>query len=113
VAESGKADQIERLVAPVRDIFGAVFFVSVGMMIDPNLIAQHWVALVVLTVAVIAGKTIGVTFAATLSGVGTKTSIELGLSLAQIGEFSFIIAGAGLKTGATNELLYTLAVAVS
>lgn len=83
------------------------------MMIDPELIAQHWVALAVLSVAVIAGKTIGVTCAAALSGVGTKTSIELGMSLAQIGEFSFIIAGAGLATGATRELLYTLAVAVS
>jgi monovalent cation:H+ antiporter-2, CPA2 family len=113
VAESGRADQIEHLVVPVRDIFGAVFFVSVGMMIDPELIAQHWVALAVLSVAVIAGKTIGVTCAAALSGVGTKTSIELGMSLAQIGEFSFIIAGAGLATGATRELLYTLAVAVS
>ena len=113
VAESGQAEQIEHLVAPVRDIFGAVFFVSVGMMIDPTLIVRHWGALVVLTVAVIAGKTIAVTCASILSGVGTKTSIGLGMSLAQIGEFSFIIAGAGLKTGATNELLYTLAVAVS
>jgi CPA2 family monovalent cation:H+ antiporter-2 len=113
VAESGKSEQIEHLVAPVRDIFGAVFFVSVGMMIDPQLIAQHWIALVVLTLAVIGGKIIGVTFASILSGVGTRTSIEAGMSLAQIGEFSFIIAGAGLKTGATREFLYSLAVAVS
>lgn len=113
VAESGNSEQIEHLVAPVRDIFGAVFFVSVGMMIDPQLIAQHWIALVVLTLAVIGGKTIGVTIASILSGVGTRTSIEAGMSLAQIGEFSFIIAGAGLKTGATREFLYTLAVAVS
>jgi len=113
VAESGESEQIEHLVAPVRDIFGAVFFVSVGMMIDPQLIAQHWIALVVLTLAVIGGKIIGVTFASILSGVGTRTSIEAGMSLAQIGEFSFIIAGAGLKSGATREFLYTLAVAVS
>ncbi|HYR78626.1 MAG TPA: cation:proton antiporter, partial [Candidatus Dormibacteraeota bacterium] len=113
VAESGESAQIEHLVAPVRDIFGAVFFVSVGMMIDPQLIAQHWIALVVLTLAVIFGKIIGVTFASILSGVGTRTSIEAGMSLAQIGEFSFIIAGAGLASGATREFLYTLAVAVS
>ncbi|HSU90515.1 MAG TPA: cation:proton antiporter, partial [Sporolactobacillaceae bacterium] len=113
VAESGESAQIEHLVAPVRDIFGAVFFVSVGMMIDPQLIAQHWLALVVLTLAVIFGKIIGVTFASILSGVGTRTSIEAGMSLAQIGEFSFIIAGAGLASGATREFLYTLAVAVS
>ena len=113
VAESGEAAQIEHLVAPLRDIFGAVFFVSVGMMIDPKLIAEHWQALMVLTGAVVGGKIIGVTFASVLSGVGTKTSIEAGMSLAQIGEFSFIIAGAGLKTGATREFLYSIAVAVS
>jgi monovalent cation:H+ antiporter-2, CPA2 family len=113
VAESGEAAQIEHLVAPLRDIFGAVFFVSVGMMIDPKLIAEHWQALMVLTAAVVGGKIIGVTFASILSGVGTKTSIEAGMSLAQIGEFSFIIAGAGLKTGATREFLYSIAVAVS
>ena len=113
VAESGEAGQIEHLVAPLRDIFGAVFFVSVGMMIDPTLIVEHWQALIVLTAAVVGGKIIGVTFASILSGVGTKTSIEAGMSLAQIGEFSFIIAGAGLKTGATREFLYSIAVAVS
>ncbi|MGA9739445.1 cation:proton antiporter, partial [Candidatus Binatus sp.] len=113
VAESGQAAQIEHLVAPLRDIFGAVFFVSVGMMIDPALVEQHWPALIVLTAAVIGGKIFGVTFASVLSGVGAKTSIEAGMSLAQIGEFSFIIAGAGLKTGATRDFLYTLAVALS
>ena len=113
VAESGEAEQIEHLVAPLRDIFGAVFFVSVGMMIDPKLIAEHWQALILLTTAVVGGKIFGVTFASMLSGVGTTTSIEAGMSLSQIGEFSFIIAGAGLKTGATRDFLYTLAVAVS
>jgi CPA2 family monovalent cation:H+ antiporter-2 len=113
VAESGEVEQIEHLVAPLRDIFGAVFFVSVGMMIDPKLIAEHWQALIVLTAAVVGGKIVGVTFASILSGVGTKTSIEAGMSLSQIGEFSFIIAGAGLKTGAARDFLYTLAVAVS
>jgi monovalent cation:H+ antiporter-2, CPA2 family len=113
VSESGEAAQIEHLVAPLRDIFGAVFFVSVGMMIDPAVIEQHWAALIVLTVAVIAGKIFGVASASILSGVGTRTSIEAGMSLAQIGEFSFIIASAGLRTDATRDFLYTLAVAVS
>jgi monovalent cation:H+ antiporter-2, CPA2 family len=113
VAESGEVEQIEHLVVPLRDIFGAVFFVSVGMMIDPRLIAEHWQAMIVLTAAVVGGKILGVTFASILSGVGTRTSIEAGMSLAQIGEFSFIIAGAGLKTGAARDFLYTLAVAVS
>jgi CPA2 family monovalent cation:H+ antiporter-2 len=113
VAESGEAAKIEHLVAPVRDMFGAVFFVSVGMMINPALIAQHWVALIVLTVAVLIGKTVGVTIASSLAGVGTKTSIQAGMSLAQIGEFSFIIAGVALQTHAARDFLYTLAVAVS
>jgi monovalent cation:H+ antiporter-2, CPA2 family len=113
VAESGEAAQIEHLVVPLRDIFGAVFFVSVGMMIDPAVIREHWQALLLLTAAVVGGKIVGVTFAALLSGVGTQTSIEAGMSLSQIGEFSFIIAGAGLQTGATRGFLYTLAVAVS
>jgi len=71
---------------------------------DPRLIAEHWQALIVLTTAVVGGKIFGVTFASILSGVGTKTSIEAGMSLSQIGEFSFIIAGAGLKTGAAREV---------
>src|ERR1700693_2848109 len=77
VAESGEVEQIEHLVVPLRDIFGAVFFVSVGMMIDPALIQQHWQALIVLTAAVVGGKIIGVTFASILSGVGTKDSVEV------------------------------------
>src|SRR5579862_8737071 len=113
VAESGESAQVEHLVAPLRDIFGAVFFVSVGMSIDPTLIEQHWFALIVLTATVVFGKIIGVTFASMLSGVGSKTAIEAGMSMAQIGEFSFIIAGAGLKSGATRDFLYTLTVAVS
>ena len=113
VAESGQAEQIEHLIAPVRDMFGAIFFVSVGMMIDPALIAEHWVALAILTFTVIVGKVAGVSIAAVLSGIGTKTSIEAGMSLAQIGEFSFIIAGVGLQLHATRDFIYTLAVAVS
>jgi monovalent cation:H+ antiporter-2, CPA2 family len=113
VAESGEAAKIEHLVQPLRDVFGAVFFVSVGMMFDPKVIVANWPALIVLTAAVIVGKTFGVTVASTLSGVGIKTSIEAGMSLSQIGEFSFIIAGAGLAAGATRDFLYTLAIAVS
>ncbi len=113
VAESGEAQQIEHLIAPLRDIFGAVFFVSVGMMIDPALIAEHWVALALLTMTVIVGKVAGVSIAAVLSGIDTKTSIEAGMSLAQIGEFSFIIAGVGLQLHATRDFIYTLAIAVS
>src|SRR6266550_7322507 len=113
VAESGEEKQIERLVEPVRDVFGAVFFVSVGMLIDPALVARHWPAVVVLTAAVVIGKVVGVSLGAFLTGSGMRTSVQAGLSLAQIGEFSFIIAGLGLALHATREFLYPVAVAVS
>jgi CPA2 family monovalent cation:H+ antiporter-2 len=113
VAESGKGDEIERLVQPVRDVFAAIFFVSVGMLIEPALVAQHWVAVLVLTAVVIVGKITGVSVGAFLAGSGTRTAVQSGMSLAQIGEFSFIIAGLGLTLGATRAFLYPVAVAVS
>jgi len=113
VAESGEEKAIEHLVQPVRDMFAAIFFVSVGMIIDPGLIAQHWVAVVVLTWVVILGKLVGVSVGVFLTGNGTRTAIQSGLSLAQIGEFSFIIAGLGLSLNATGQFLYPVAVAVS
>jgi monovalent cation:H+ antiporter-2, CPA2 family len=113
VAESGEVHSIEHLVAPVRDLFGAVFFVSVGMMIDPGLIAEHWLALVFLVGAVIVGKVVSVGLGSLMSGAGILTSVEAGMSLAQIGEFSFIIAGVGMQLNATRDFIYTLAVAVS
>lgn len=113
VAESGEARQIEPLVNPVRDVFGAVFFVSVGIMIDPSAIAEHGLAIMVLSVVVIVGKIVSVSIGAFLVGTGTRTSVAAGMSLAQIGEFSFIIAGVGLALGATGHFLYPVAVAVS
>ena len=113
VAESGKAEEIERLVHPLRDVFAAIFFVSVGMLIDPALVARHWDAVVVLTLVVLVGKMLGVSVGAFLAGNGTRTSVQAGMSLAQIGEFSFIIAGLGLTLGATGAFLYPVAVAVS
>ena len=113
VAESGEEKVVEHLVQPVRDMFAAIFFVAVGMLIDPRVIAQHWLAVVVFTVLVIVGKVVSVTVGAFLAGYGTRTSVKTGMSLAQIGEFSFIIAGVGLATGATRPFLYPVAVAVS
>src|SRR6185503_1173047 len=113
VAESGKGDEIEHLVRPVRDVFAAIFFVSVGMLIDPALVARHWGAVVVLTAVVIAGKVTGVSVGAFLAGNGTRTAVQAGMSMAQIGEFSFIIAGLGLSLGATPDFLYPVAIAVS
>ena len=98
---------------PVRDVFAAVFFVSVGMLIDPADIAAHWVAVAVFLVAVVVGKVCSVTFSAFLTGQSIQTSLKSGMSLAQIGEFSFIIAGIGVATHATDNVLYSIAVAVS
>jgi CPA2 family monovalent cation:H+ antiporter-2 len=113
VAESGKAAQIEPLVNPVRDIFAAVFFVAVGMLIDPAEVARHWPAILVLTALVVVGKIGGVSFGAFMTGKGTRTSVAAGMSLAQIGEFSFIIAGVGVSLGAIGPHVYPVAIAVS
>ncbi len=113
VAESGEERTIEHLVQPIRDLFAAIFFVAVGMLIDPRLIAEHWVAVVVFTLLVILGKLVFVSAGAFLAGYGTRMSVQTGMSLAQIGEFSFIIAGIGLASGGTRDFLYPVAVAVS
>lgn len=113
VAESGKAAQIEPVVHPVRDIFAAVFFVSVGMLIEPSEVVHHWLAIVVLTLLVVVGKIGSVSFGAFMTGKGTKTAVAAGMSLAQIGEFSFIIAGLGLSLGVVGSHLYPVAVSVS
>lgn len=113
IAESGHEKLVEHLVQPVRDVFAAIFFVSVGMLINPALVAEHWVAVLAFTAAVILGKVIAVTIGAFAVGFSPRTAVQAGMSLAQIGEFSFIIAGVGLATGATRDFLYPIAVAVS
>ncbi|MEP6590855.1 MAG: cation:proton antiporter [Gemmatimonadota bacterium] len=113
ISESGKGEQVVKLVQPVRDIFAAVFFVAVGMLIDPKLVMEHWGAVMVLTLVVVLGKVISVSLGAFFAGQGTRTSVQAGLSMAQIGEFSFIIASLGLVTGAVRPFLYPVAVAVS
>jgi len=113
VAESGVEKSIARLVEPVRDMFAAIFFVSVGMMVDPSAISADAGAIAFLTLLVVVGKVLTVSTGAFLSGLGLRTAIQSGMSLAQIGEFSFILAGVGLSLGAVNESLFTIAVAVS
>jgi CPA2 family monovalent cation:H+ antiporter-2 len=113
IAESGHERLIEHLVQPVRDVFAAIFFVSVGMLINPALVAEHWVAVLAFTAAVILGKVVAVAIGAFAVGFSPRTAVQAGMSLAQIGEFSFIIAGVGLATGATRDFLYPIAVAVS
>lgn len=113
VAESGAQQTVEGLLAPLRDFFAAVFFVAVGMSIDPALVARHWGAVLFIASVVMTGKVVTVSVAAFLSGRDVRTSVRAAMSLAQIGEFSFIIAGVGAASGAVRDQLLPVAVAAS
>ncbi len=113
VAESGQEKTVEPLVAPVRDLLVAVFFVAVGMQLDPSVIVDYWWMIIALVVIVIGGKVLAVSSGVFLTGEGLRPAVQAGMSLAQIGEFSFIIASIGLATGSMREFLYPVAVAVS
>ncbi|MBS1969507.1 MAG: cation:proton antiporter [Bdellovibrionales bacterium] len=113
LAETSEGERIEHVVTSVKDLFSAIFFVSVGMLIDPRVLVDQWAIVLLLTVVLILGKVFSVTFGALISGQNLKTALQSGLSLAQIGEFSYIIAGLGVTLKVTNEVLYPLAVALS
>ena len=113
LAETIEAEHIEHLVKPVKDLFGAIFFVSVGMMVDPALIGQYWLPIVVITLTVIIGQLLFATVGVLLSGQNLKTAMQCGFSLTQIGEFAFIIATLGVSLGVTGSFLYPIVVAVS
>lgn len=113
LSETLEAEHIERLVKPVKDLFGAIFFVSVGMMVDPAMIAQYWLPILVITITVILGQAFFATAGVLLSGQPLKTALQCGFSLTQIGEFSFIIASLGVTLGVTSHFLYPVVVAVS
>lgn len=113
VGESGATATIERLIHPLRDMFSAVFFVAVGMLVDPAVLLKHWGAVLLLTTLVIVGQTATVSVGAFLSGRPLKSAIQAGMSLSQVGEFSFIIAQVGVAYGAVGSYVYDVAVAVS
>lgn len=113
LAETTLGERIEHLTKSVKELFGAVFFVSVGMLIDPAMLVKYAGPIAIITVVTIAGKTIGTMGGALLSGQPLKTSVQSGMSLAQIGEFSFIIATLGLTLNVTSDFLYPITVAVS
>ncbi|ESU28540.1 Na+/H+ antiporter [Flavobacterium limnosediminis JC2902] len=113
IAETTQAEHIEHLIKPVKDLFGAVFFVSVGMMINPGTVADHAIPVAVLTLVVIFGQSISSTIGSLLSGQPLKQSVQTGMSLSQIGEFSFIIATLGMSLKVTSDFLYPTIVAVS
>jgi CPA2 family monovalent cation:H+ antiporter-2 len=113
LSETTQAEKIETLVGSVKNLFGAVFFVSVGMLIDPYVLIQYAAPVIILTVVVIVGKTIFVTTGSLLAGLPLKQSVQSGMSMSQIGEFSFIIATLGLSLGVISNHLYPIAVGVS
>jgi len=113
IAETTKAERIEHLVKPVKDLFGAVFFVSVGMLINPDTLVEYAWPVIIITLLTVLGKTISSTIGTLISGQPLKQSVQTGMSLAQIGEFSFIIATLGMTLGVTSNFLYPIVVAVS
>lgn len=113
LAETTSAERIAHLVKPVKDLFGAVFFVSVGMMIVPSAMVEHALPILIITLLVIFGKPTASFIGALISGQPLKQSVQTGLSLSLIGEFSFIIAQLGLTLNVTSDFLYPITIAVS
>lgn len=113
LAETIEAKKIEKVVEPVKNLFGAIFFVSVGMLVNINVVMEQWVAILVLTLSIILGQSIFGTFGFLLSGQPLKTAMRCGFSMTQIGEFAFIIASLGLSLGIISNFLYPVVVTVS
>lgn len=113
IAEAPNAEKIERLVCPIKDLFGAVFFVSVGMMVNPSLLVEYAVPVIVLVLTTIFGQLFFSTCGVLASGQNLRTAVHSGFSLTQIGEFSFIIATLGMSLGVISSFLYPIIVAVS
>ncbi|WP_028978518.1 cation:proton antiporter [Sporocytophaga myxococcoides] len=113
LAETVQGEKIEHLVKSVKDLFGAIFFVSVGMLIDPDMLIQNIGPVLLITLITVVGKLFSTSTGALISGQSLKASVQTGMSLSQIGEFSFIIATLGLTLKVTSDFLYPIAVAVS
>ncbi|AQW70604.1 cation:proton antiporter [Pseudomonas putida] len=113
MAESRQLLKIERLIEPVRDLFSAIFFVAIGLMIDPQVLVDYAWPILVITLAVVLGKMLSCGMGAFIAGNDGRTSLRVGMGLSQIGEFSFIIAALGMTLQVTSDFLYPVAVAVS
>jgi CPA2 family monovalent cation:H+ antiporter-2 len=113
MAESRQLVKIERLIEPVRDMFSAIFFVAIGLLIDPGILVEYAWPIAVITVAVVLGKMLSCGLGAFIAGNDGRTSLRVGMGLSQIGEFSFIIAALGMTLQVTSDFLYPVAVAVS
>ena len=113
LAETVEAEKIIKLVEPVKNLFGAVFFVSVGMLVDPKILIDYSLPIFVLVLTILIGQAVFGSFAFLVSGQSLKSAMQCGFSMAQIGEFSFIIASLGLSLGVIGDFLYPVVVAVS
>lgn len=113
LAETVEAEKIIKLVEPVKNLFGAIFFVSVGMLVEPSVIGEYAVPIVVLVFTILVGQAVFGSFGYLISGQTLKTAMKCGFSMAQIGEFAFIIASLGLSLGVIGNFLYPVVVAVS
>ncbi len=113
LAETLEAENIEKSVSSLRDLFGAVFFVSVGMMVEPQVLAEYWLPILVLTFAVVFGQMFFGSLSYYAMSGNVQTAVRSGFSMVQIGEFAFIIAGLGQELGVTSQFLYPVVVAVS
>ena len=113
LAETVEAEHIEKLVEPVKNLFGAIFFVSVGMLVDPNIIMEYALPIMALVLTILVGQGIFGSISFMLGGESLKSAMRCGFSMAQIGEFSFIIASLGLSLGVISDFLYPVVVAVS
>ncbi len=113
LAETIEADRIIKLVEPVKNLFGAVFFVSVGMLVDPQILVEYALPICILVLVIILGQAVFGTLSFLISGQSLKSAMQCGFSMAQIGEFSFIIASLGLSLGVIGKFLYPVVVAVS
>lgn len=113
IAETTSAEKVEHLTKPVKDLFGSVFFISVGMMIDPQAIIKYGWPVVTVTLLTLVGKLISTTIGALISGQPLKQSVQVGMSMAQIGEFAFIVATLGLSLGVISDFLFPIAVGAS
>ncbi len=113
LAETVEAERIEHLVSPIKNLFGAIFFVSVGMMIDPAILAEYWLPITLITFTVIGGQIVFASLGIVLSGQPLKVAMQSAFALTQVGEFAFIIAQFGESIGVTEKYLYPVVVAVS
>ena len=113
LSESIESKNIESLTKSIKDLFGAIFFVSVGMMVDPKILVEYWQPIVIITLVTLIGKSFFSTMGVLIAGESLKVSIQTGFSLAQIGEFAFIIATLGVSLGVLHDFIYPVIVAVS